>query len=121
MNLKERAARQGIAVDRVGTEAGPALNGHRRTFLTLRRDEAVTTIVVGHRDRFARFGAGYAGAALAGSGRGLFVVDPAEVDGDLVRDVTAILAALGARRYGQRAAADRARRAVEAAAGEDAG
>ena len=56
----------------------------RRKFLGLLRDPAVDTIVVEHRDRFARFGAEYVEAALAASGRGLLVVDPSEVDDDLV-------------------------------------
>jgi len=44
------------------TEIGSALNGKRRKFLALVGDETVTTIVVEHRDRFARFGAGYVDA-----------------------------------------------------------
>lgn len=44
----------------------------------------------------------------------------AEVDDDLAPDVTEILTSLCARRYGRRAAADRARRAVEAATGDPA-
>jgi len=43
----------------------------------------VTTIVVEHRDRFARFGAEDVEAALAAQGRRLVVVDPSEVDDDL--------------------------------------
>jgi predicted site-specific integrase-resolvase len=43
------------------------------------------------------------------------VVDPAEVDDDLVRDVTEMLAGLCARLYGRRVAASRAGRAVAAA------
>jgi predicted site-specific integrase-resolvase len=111
------AAGEGLAVGRVVTEVGPALNGKRRKFLALLRDESVTTIVVEHRDRFARFGAEYVEAALAASGRELLVVDPSEVDGDLVRDVTEILTSLCARLYGRRAAANRARRAVAAVTG----
>jgi hypothetical protein len=38
------------------TEVGSALNGERGQFLTLLRDPDVATIVVGHRDWFARFG-----------------------------------------------------------------
>ncbi|MEU0156068.1 IS607 family transposase [Micromonospora fulviviridis] len=106
---------QGLSVDRVVTEAGSALSGHRKKFLALLRDPAVTTIVVEHRDRFARFGAEYVEAALAAHGRRLLVVDPAEVDDDLVGDVTEILTSLCVRLYGRRAAANRARRAVEAA------
>ena len=101
------------------TEVGSALNGKRREFLALLGDRSVTTIVVEHRDRFARFGAEYAEAALAASGRRLLVVDPGEGDDDLVRDVTEILTSLCARRYGRRAAADRAARAVAAATAED--
>lgn len=104
-----------LAVSRVVTEVGSALNGHRKKFLALLRDPAVSTIVVEHRDRFARFGAEYVEAALAAQDRRLLVVDPAEVDDDLVPDVTEILTSLYARLYGRRAAANRARRAINAA------
>jgi predicted site-specific integrase-resolvase len=112
------AAGEGLAVGRVVTEVGSALNGHRREFLALLRDESVTVIVVEHRDRFARFGAEYVEAALSAQGRRLAVVDPSEVDDDRVRDVTEILTSLCARLYGQRAARNRAARAV-AALGQD--
>jgi predicted site-specific integrase-resolvase len=108
------AAGRGITAGRVVTETGSALNGKRRKFLALLRDPSVTMIVVEHRDRFARFGAEYVEVALTAQGRKLLVVDPAEVDDDLVRDVTEILTSLCARRYGRRAAADRAARAVAA-------
>ena len=66
------------------------------------------------RVRFACFGGEYVGAALVAQGRRLLVVDSAEVDDDLVGDVTEILTSPCARLYGRRAAANRARRAVEA-------
>ena len=113
------AAGRHLAVDRVVTEVGSALNGHRKKFLALLRDPVVTTIVVEHRDRFARFGAEYVEAALAAQGRRLLVVDPVEVDDDLVGDVTEILTLLCARLYGRRPPANRARRAVEAATEDD--
>ncbi|MFE9204260.1 IS607 family transposase [Micromonospora sp. NPDC007230] len=114
------ATGRNLPVSQVVTEVGSALNGHRKKFLALLRDPAVTTIVVEHRDRFARFGAECVEAALAAQGRKLLVVDPAEVDDDLVRDVTEILTALCARLYGGCAAgADRARRAVEVATTQD--
>lgn len=78
------ATGRNLAVSRVVTEVGSALNGRRKKFLGLLRDPAVSTIVVEHRDRFARFGAEYVEAALAAQGRRLLVVDPAEVDDDLV-------------------------------------
>ena len=112
------------ALDACGgvAEAGLALNGKRRKFLALLRDPSVSVIVVEHRDRFARFGAEYVEAALAASGRGLLVVDPAGMDDDLVPDVTEIRTSLRARRYGCRAAANRAAGAVArfaAAAGDE--
>src|SRR5882762_23165 len=110
---------QNMAVSDVVTEVGSALNGRRKKFLGLLRDPSATTIVVEHRDRFARFGAEYVEAALAAQGRRLLVVDPAEVDDDLVRDVTEILTSLCARRDGRRAAANRASRGVAAATAED--
>jgi predicted site-specific integrase-resolvase len=116
--VTEWATGQRLSVDRVVTEVGSALNGHRRKFLALLRDPTVTRIVVEHRDRFARFGAEYVEAALAAQHRALLVVDPAEVDDDLVRDVTEILTSLCARLYGERAAVNRAARAVAAATAE---
>jgi predicted site-specific integrase-resolvase len=55
---------------------------------------------------------------LSAPGSRLLVVDPAEVDEDLVGEVTEILASLCARLYGRGAAADRAARAVEAITGD---
>ena len=101
------ATGEGLSVSRVVTEVSSALNGKRRKFLSVLRD-AVATIVVEHRDRFARFGAEYVEAVLSAQGRRLLVVDPAEVDDDLIRDVTEILTSLCARIYGRRAAKNRA-------------
>jgi predicted site-specific integrase-resolvase len=67
-------------------------------------------------DRFCRFGSEYVEAALAVQGRELVVVDTGEVDDDLVRDMTEILISMWSRLYGRRAAQNRARRAVAAAA-----
>ena len=111
------ATGEGLSVGRVVTEVGSALNGKRRKFLALLRDESVITIVVEHRDRFARFGAEYVEAALSAQGRRLLVVDPAEMDDDLVRDVTEILTSLCARLYGRRAARNRAARLTAAVTG----
>jgi len=112
------ATEHGHSVDQVVTEVGSALNGHRRKFLALLRDRSIDTILVEHRDRFCRFGAEYVEAALEAQGRRLVVVDPAEVDDDLVRDATELLTSLCARLYGRRSAANRAKRAIEVACGE---
>ncbi len=114
------AMAQQVPVDKVVVEVGSALNGHRRKFLALLRDPSVHRIVVENRDRFCRFGSEYVQAALAAQGRELVVVDNAEVDDDLVRDMTEILTSMCARLYGKRAAENRAKRALTAAATEDA-
>ncbi len=92
------------------------MNGHRRKCLALLRDRLLTRIVVEHRDRFYRFSSEYVQTALAAQGRELVVVDTAEVENDLVPDATEILTLMCARLYGKRAAKDRAKRALAAAA-----
>jgi predicted site-specific integrase-resolvase len=47
---------QQLLVDKVVTEVGSALNGHRRKFLGLLSDPSVRRIVVEHRGRFCWFG-----------------------------------------------------------------
>lgn len=118
--VAEWATRQGLPIDKVVTEVGSALNGHRRKFLALLEDPSVTRIVVEHRDRFARFAVEYVEAALSAQGRELIVVDPTEIDDDLVRDMTELLTSFCARLYGKRAAAHRAARAISAATEPDA-
>jgi predicted site-specific integrase-resolvase len=113
------AAAEQIPVDKVVVEVGSALNGHRGKFLALLRDPSMARIVAEHRDRFCRFGSEYVEAALVAQGRELVVLDTAEVDDDLVRDMTEILTSMCARLYGKRAAQNRARRALAAAAFED--
>jgi len=108
------ATGQRLAVERVVTEVGSALNGRRRKFLALLGDPAVSTIVVEHRDRFARSGAEYVEAAMSALGRTLLVADPGEVVDDMVRAATETLTSLCARLYGRRAAANRAAKAVAA-------
>jgi predicted site-specific integrase-resolvase len=75
-------------------------------------------IVVECGDRFSRFGAEYVEAVLSAQGRRLLAADSCDVDDDLARDVTEILASLCARLYGQSAAGNRAARAI-AALGQD--
>ena len=113
--VTEWATSRGYQVDRVVNEVGSALNGHRRKFMGLLADPGVSTILVEHRDRCARFGVEHLEAALRASSRELVVADPHEVDDDLVRDMTEILTSFCARLYGKRAAANRAAAALRAA------
>ena len=90
------------------------MNGRRTKLMKLLRDASLGIIVVEHRDRLMRFGFEYLEAALASQGRRIIVVDESEVKEDLVRDMTEVLTSFCARLYGKRAAANRARRALEA-------
>ncbi len=113
------ATANGHSIDRVVTEVGSGLYGKRRKFLALLSDASVTTIVVEHRDRFARFGSEYVAASLHANGRRLVVVDDAEVDDDLVSDMSEVLTSVCARLYGRRAATHRAAKALAAAQESD--
>jgi putative resolvase len=54
-------------------------------------------------------------AALAAHGRRLVVLDPGEVDDDLVRDIVEVLTSFCARLYGRRSARNRALKALRCA------
>lgn len=72
-----------------------------------------------HKDRLARFGVEHLQAALTATGRELLILDPEESTDDLMKDMTDVLTSMCARLYGQRAAKNRAARAVAAATGEE--
>jgi len=112
--LLEYSTKNRMSIARAVKEIGSGLNGRRKKLVSLLRDPKVGTIVVEHRDRLARFGAEYIEAALAGSGRRIVVVDPAEMKDDLVRDMVDVLTSMCARLYGKRAAKNRAERALRA-------
>lgn len=113
--LATYASQERMTVIRSVSEIGSGLNGHRPKILKLLSDPAVSSIVVEHRDRLARFGSEYIEAALAASGRKLIVIDQSEMKDDLVQDMIAILTAFCARLYGRRAAKNRAAKALAAA------
>jgi putative resolvase len=105
---------RGIRIDRTVTEIGSGLNGRRTKLRKLLADPAVTTIVVEHRDRLARFGVEYLEASLAAHGRTVVVLDNTEMADDLARDLTEVLTSMCARLYGRRSASRRATAAVVA-------
>ena len=110
--LTEWATGQGMAVAEVVVEVGSGMNGKRRRLARLLADATATTVVVEHRDRLARFGAGHLEAALPAQGRRIVVVDAGEVDDDLIRDMTEVLTWFCARLYGRRGARNRAVKAL---------
>ena len=110
------AAQSGRAVVRVEAEVGSGMNGARSKARRLLADPGVQTVVVEHRDRLGRMNTELVEAALSAHGRRLVVLDPDEVEDDLVRDVTEVLTSFCARLYGRRSARNRAEKALRCAA-----
>ncbi|MEX7469079.1 IS607 family transposase [Mycobacterium adipatum] len=115
------AVQAGYRVVRSEAEVGSGMNGARVKARRLLSDPEVTVVVVEHRDRLGRMNTELVEAALSASGRRLVVLDDGEVDDDLVRDITEVLTSFCARLYGRRSARNRAKRALECAAGSDGG
>ncbi|MER7849518.1 IS607 family transposase [Kitasatospora sp. NPDC096077] len=111
------AAKAGHRVVRVESEIGSGMDGRRSKARRLLADPAVTTVVVEHKDRLGRMNVELIEAALSACGRRLVVLDDGEVEDDLVRDTVEILTSFCARLYGRRSAKNRAKAALEAAAG----
>ncbi|MFE2586886.1 IS607 family transposase [Streptomyces sp. NPDC059378] len=111
----------GLAVTDVVTEVGSGLDGRRLKLHRLLSDPQTQVIVVGSRDRLARFGVEHLEAVLSASGRRLVVLDPGGTTYDLVRDISEVLASMCARLHGRRGAKGRAARAVAVVTGEAVG
>ncbi|MEV7522609.1 IS607 family transposase [Streptomyces sp. NPDC091371] len=116
--LSAWAAKAGHRVVRIESEVASGMNGSRTKARRLLADPDVTTVVVEHKDRLGRMNVELIEAALSATGRRLVVLDDGEVEDDLVRDMAEVLTSFCARVYGQRSAKNRARRALEAAAGD---
>ena len=97
------------------SETGSGMDDKRRKLNRTLADPTVGTIVVEHRDRLARMNAGLVESALTAQGQRLIVVDDSELDDDLVRDMTEVLASFCARLYGRRAAKRKTDAALRAA------
>jgi putative resolvase len=110
------AAQSGQPVARVEAEVGSGMNGSRSKARRLLADPRVRTVVVEPLDRLGRMNTELVEAALSAHGRRLVVLDPDEVEDDLVRDMTEILTSFCARLYGRRSARNRAEKALRAAA-----
>lgn len=112
--LTEYAVKQKLPIVDAVKEIGSGLNGHRKGMMRLLRDPKVNAILVEHRDRLVRFGFEYIEASLAAQGRKVMVIEPDEVMDDIVRDLHEVIVSMCARLYGKRAAANRAKKAIEA-------
>ena len=113
--LAEWAATTGQPIVRVEAEVGSGMNGKRSKVRRILADPLVTTVVVEHRDRLGRMNVELVEAALSAHGRSLVVLDPGEVDDDLVLDMTEVLTSFCARLYGRRSARNRAEKALRCA------
>src|SRR3984893_7795252 len=113
--LPEWAAKAGARVLHIEAEVGSGMNGARAKLRRLLADPAVRTVVVEHRDRLGAMNVELVEAALSAGGRSLVVLDPAERDDDLVRDMTQVLTSFCARLYGRRSAKNRAEKALRCA------
>lgn len=113
--LQAWADTTGMPVLRAESETASGMNGVRPKLRRLLADPRVKTIVVEHRDRLGRMNTELVESALEASGRRLVVMDPQELDDDLVRDMTEALTSFCARLYGPRSATHRAEAALKAA------
>jgi len=114
--LTTYATDNGWSVQQTVAEVGSGLNGKRPKLLKILANHSITTIIVEHRDRLARFGADYIEACLHASGRELVVVDSSEMHDDLVQDMVDVMTSFCARLYGRRSARNRAQQAIKAVA-----
>jgi len=116
--LRTFASGCGLGDVEVVEEIGSGLNGKRPRLLKILADPTVRKIVVEHRDRLARFGVEYIEATLRAQGREVVVAEAGEQQLDLVQDFIDVVTCMCARIYGRRAAKNRAKKALAAAASE---
>ena len=116
--LRLLATSRGWTNVEVVSEIGSGLNGHRKHLVRLLADPTIRRLVVEHRDRLARFGVEYIEAALKAQGRDVVFAEEGEHKLDIVQDFIDIVTSMCARIYGRRAAKNRAKRAIAAAAEE---
>ena len=95
--LSPFAAAPGLRVADGLKEVGSGLKGRRRLMLRVLKDPKIHAIVVEPRDRLMRLGFEYVEAALAAHGRTVIVVEPDEVQEDMVRDLHQVIVSLCAR------------------------
>jgi len=95
------------------SEIGSGLNGKRKKLLSLLKNKDIDVIIVENRDRLSRFGVEYIETLLEASGRKLLIINQAEIDSDLVRDMIDLLTSFCARLYGKRSAKNKAKKVIK--------
>ena len=107
------AQEQGVMIDEIVTEVGPALKGSRQELLQVLKDSATTHVLVEHRARLGRFGTEFVEALLCGRGGSLIVVDEKDPVEDLESDLVDAVESICAHLYGRESARNRAEAALQ--------
>jgi predicted site-specific integrase-resolvase len=111
---KEDLQRQlGRLVEYANSNSYSGLNGKRKKLLSLLKNKDIDVIIVENRDRLSRFGVEYIETLLEASGRKLLIINQAEIDSDLVRDMIDLLTSFCARLYGKRSAKNKAKKVIK--------
>lgn len=101
--LLDYCSAKGYKVTKVVTEIGSGLNDNRAKLESLLLDASISTIVIEHKDRLARFGLNYIEKLLGLMGRKIEVINVNNNDrDDLMQDFVSIITSFTARLYGQR-------------------
>ena len=112
--LRDFASQKGMKIGSEVSEIASGLNGNRRLLNRILADRTVTTIVVEHPDRLARFGVEMVRSVLSADNRKLLIINDSEYKDDLVQDFIDVVTSMCARIYGRRSAKNRAKKALEA-------
>jgi len=96
-------AARGLVVSDAIVEVGSGLNDKREKLRKILADQTIKTIVVEHKDRFARFGTTLIEDLLKIQGRQILYINEVEdKEEDLMQDFVSIITSFCARIYGQR-------------------
>jgi putative resolvase len=106
--LLEWSLTQGLQPNLITKDIGSGLNNRRRGLRALLSDASVSVIIVEHKDRLARWGFEFIEAALHSRRAKILVMNPGDIEQDLVRDLIDVATSVCARVYGKRSAKNKA-------------
>lgn len=113
LRVLEYCAKNGIHIDGIYEEVASGMNENREKLNKILEDPTIGTIVVEHRERLSRINFRLIESALKAQQRSVVVIDDTEVEDDLVRDMTEVLASFCARFYGRRGSSVKAQKIVQ--------
>lgn len=104
----------GWEVSQVVSEIASGLNDKRPKLQKILSDRSITTIVVEHKDRLARFGLNYIELLLKMDNREVIVINNVKTDeADLMQDFISIITSFTARLYGNRRSKRKTEKIIE--------